>query len=247
MPTDYDEIAQDYKESKLAPWRTYAEQWSLWRLLGDVQGLRVLDLACGEGFYTRQLRERGAECVVGVDISREMIELARAQEDSTPLGIEYVCADVYRLELGEHFDVVTASYLLNYARNRDELGVMGAAISRHLRRGGRFVTINNNPGQSPASFAQTGAYGFEKTLEGELEEGAAIRYTCFLDGGRKVAFDNYYISADDHIRMLESNGMRDARWHALEISPEGLTRFGDDYWKGLIQAQPVACLDAVRC
>ena len=69
MSTDYDAVAEEYKRSKLAPWRTYLERYSLLNLLGEVRGKSVLDLACGEGFYSRLVRERGAGRVVGVDWS----------------------------------------------------------------------------------------------------------------------------------------------------------------------------------
>ena len=50
------------------------------RRLGDVNGKRALDVACGEGHYSRLLRQAGAEEVVGIDISERMIDLARASE-----------------------------------------------------------------------------------------------------------------------------------------------------------------------
>ena len=77
MSTDYDAVAKEYKRSKLAPWRTYMERYSLLKLLGKVRGKSVLDLACGEGFYSRLVRERGAARVVGVDLSSGMIGLGR--------------------------------------------------------------------------------------------------------------------------------------------------------------------------
>ena len=40
----------------------------------------MLDVACGEGFYTRMIRERGAARVTGIDLSQGMIDLARKQE-----------------------------------------------------------------------------------------------------------------------------------------------------------------------
>jgi SAM-dependent methyltransferase len=36
-----------------------------------------VDIACGEGYYTRLLRRREAGKVVGIDLSERMIELAR--------------------------------------------------------------------------------------------------------------------------------------------------------------------------
>jgi predicted RNA methylase len=39
-------------------------------LLGDLRGKNVIDLACGEGFFTRSITWAGAARVVGVDISK---------------------------------------------------------------------------------------------------------------------------------------------------------------------------------
>jgi SAM-dependent methyltransferase len=47
-------------------------------LLPDVAGLRVLDAACGPGFYSEWLARRGAQ-VVGCDVTPEMVEIARAR------------------------------------------------------------------------------------------------------------------------------------------------------------------------
>ena len=58
MSTDYDAVAEEYKLSKLAQWRTYIERYSLLNLLGKVRGKSVLDLACGEGFYSRSSESR---------------------------------------------------------------------------------------------------------------------------------------------------------------------------------------------
>ncbi|HAH49628.1 MAG TPA: class I SAM-dependent methyltransferase, partial [Planctomycetaceae bacterium] len=55
--TNYDPIAEQYKRSKQQPWRTFIECFTLLELAGNPQGLSVLDVACGEGFYTRLLRE----------------------------------------------------------------------------------------------------------------------------------------------------------------------------------------------
>ena len=71
MTTDYDPIAELYKLSKQQPWRTHIEAFSLMQLIGDLAGKSVMDVACGEGFYTRMLRyrQRGASKVTGIDLS----------------------------------------------------------------------------------------------------------------------------------------------------------------------------------
>ena len=60
MGTDYNPIAERYQRSRQQPWRTFIECFALMGLIGDPEGLSVLDPACGEGYYTRLIRHRGA-------------------------------------------------------------------------------------------------------------------------------------------------------------------------------------------
>jgi 2-polyprenyl-3-methyl-5-hydroxy-6-metoxy-1,4-benzoquinol methylase len=115
MTADYDKIAKQYKASKRLPFREYIEWYSYNKMLGDVSQKSVLDLACGEGFYSRRIKRKGADKVVGVDISEKMIRLAKRQEQNHPLGIDYILGDVMELGSIGNFDLVVASYLLNYA------------------------------------------------------------------------------------------------------------------------------------
>ena len=63
-------------------------------MLGDVQGIRICDLACGEGYLSRALASRGA-LVTGVDISRILLRYAR--EHSNGQRITYVLDDAESL------------------------------------------------------------------------------------------------------------------------------------------------------
>jgi toxoflavin synthase len=219
MGTDYDLIAEQYKRSKQSPWRTYIEQYTMLELLGDVRGKSVLDMACGEGYYSRVFKRLGARRVVGIDLSSNMIELARASEIQSPLGVEYVVGDAITFEPDEPFDIVAAAYLLNYADTREKLFAMCQAVSRSLRPGGRLVTVNNNPSQSPDRFAATEKYGFIKSAGEELRAGTPITYTIFQDGG-SFTFDNYFLSIDTHEQALESAGLRHVEWVAPRLSPQ---------------------------
>ncbi|WP_242589555.1 class I SAM-dependent methyltransferase [Corallococcus macrosporus] len=105
-------------------------------------------LACGDGLYTRQLKARGAQRVAGVDISEEMVRVAREYEAAQPLGIEYHVADVADMAPLGVFDCVTAIYLLHYAHSPEHLLRMCRSIHAHLKPGGRFVTYSFNPGFS---------------------------------------------------------------------------------------------------
>ena len=54
----YDAIAEAYSGLEASAFRRYVEAYSLFQILGDLRGARVLDLACGDGFYTRKISPR---------------------------------------------------------------------------------------------------------------------------------------------------------------------------------------------
>ena len=80
----WDRIGSKYDDYSRSATLKKAERYSIDRMVGDLHGERVLDLACGTGFHTRRLKQQGAGLVVGVDISPEMIRLAKKQEHSRP-------------------------------------------------------------------------------------------------------------------------------------------------------------------
>ena len=166
MTTDYDSIAEQYTRSKQQPWRTHIEAFSLLTLIGDPAGQFVMDVACGEGFYTRMLRQKGASKVTGVDLSEGMIGLARKQEAEYQQGIDYLVGDARRLAPSDKCDLVVAAYLLNYSQNRGELRAMCDGIAHCLKPGGRFVTVNCNPALEFPSAPSYRKYGFETSVEG---------------------------------------------------------------------------------
>ncbi|MFE2547035.1 class I SAM-dependent methyltransferase [Streptomyces sp. NPDC059355] len=81
MRFQYDSIGDRFVESKTTAAFSAADTHTLLGALdalGGVRGLDTLDLACGYGYNTRLLARGGARRAVGVDISEEMIRLARA-------------------------------------------------------------------------------------------------------------------------------------------------------------------------
>lgn len=94
MTTDYDPIAEQYGRSKYQPWRTYIETFTLMNLIGDPTGKAVVDLACGEGFYSRMIRKRGAARVLGVDLSEGMPVTWTYYLDDGSFDIENYLLDV---------------------------------------------------------------------------------------------------------------------------------------------------------
>lgn len=242
--TQYDAIAEQYRRSKASPLRRYVEAYTFMRMVGDVRGRRVLDLACGEGFYSRRLKAAGAACVVGVDVSREMIELAREAERERPLGVDYLRADVQELDNADlgSFDIVVAAYLLHYAPDEAALARMCANIAARLPAGGRFVTLNENPDQRAEDFAGYEQYGFNKTAEGPLRDGARIRY--WMVAGREMfSIDACWYSRETYERVLQAAGFRQLTWHRPVLDAAGIAEHGRDYWQEYLSNPPIAGLE----
>lgn len=96
----YDEVASLFEEgrARMALYLRHCQDPVIFRTLGGLRGKSLLDLACGDGFYTRRFRkECGAEPVVGVDLSPMLIRQAEAAERREPLGIDYQVGDVTTL------------------------------------------------------------------------------------------------------------------------------------------------------
>jgi ubiquinone/menaquinone biosynthesis C-methylase UbiE len=246
VTTDYDPIAEQYREAKQHPWRTHIEAYTLDALLPDPNGKAVLDIACGEGYYTRRVRRRGAERVVGVDLSAGMIELAQRQEAAAPLGVDYRVGDGKRLAFGAEFDLVFAAFFLNYAHDRRELQEMCDSIARCLKPGGRFLTVNSSPmlDFDPArSYRQ---YGFEAKVAGPLVEGAPIIWQVFLDDGGVFEIENYFLDRQIHEDAFRAAGFSEINWRPPRLSPEGEAQFGRDFWKPFLDHPTVAFIDCVK-
>ena len=124
---------------------------ALLEVVGEVEGLRVLDLGCGNGYIARKLARRGAQ-VTGIDASAPIIGHARRREAAAPLGIEYHVADASRLAIfgEEAFDLVVANMSL---MNIEDAGGTISEVSRLLVRNGRFVASLSHPcfDQGPTS------------------------------------------------------------------------------------------------
>jgi SAM-dependent methyltransferase len=135
-PVRYDEIADFYEG--FAP-DSYDDSVAvaLLRLVGDVSGMQVLDLACGHGRMARELARRGGR-VVGVDLSGALLEKARGREDAEPLGITYLQEDAASREAleGRVFDAVVCHFGMSDIDNLD--GVV-ATVGRVLKQGGFFA------------------------------------------------------------------------------------------------------------
>jgi ubiquinone/menaquinone biosynthesis C-methylase UbiE len=244
MATDYNKIANEYKYSKSLPWRKYLEAYTLFNIAGDVVGKSVLDLACGEGFYTRLYKLKGAAEVVGIDLSEQMIVLAKEAEKADPLGIFYFVGNALDLDLGKQFDLISASYLLNYAENESQLQTMCSVIAKHLKPGGRFVTINNNPDCKYPEMSMR-KYGFERIQKG-FNDGDEVIYQLYLPDESHVDLTNYHLSKKIHEKCFVTSGLTDVTWSNMQRSPDAIAIWDEAYWNDLLKCEPVTAISCIK-
>jgi len=236
---EYDRIGPEYQESKLLPFRLHVEEHTTFGLLPDLAGLSVVDLACGDGIYARKLRRRGAARVVGVDISAEMISLARRAEEAEPLGVEYVLADVATVELDETFDIAFCSYLFNYAASRDGLRTLIDSVARLVRPGALVVGCNDFPENPPSCFDRYRPYGFVKLGVADPDEGSTVTYRFFNPDGTPFELDNYFLPTEAYRTEFAAAGFVSFNWVMPTVSTEGRAAYPEGFWDAYLEAPPI--------
>lgn len=224
----YDHIGSKYEEYAQTATLKRAESYTFFRLVGALQDKRVLDLASGLGFYTRQLKQRGAAQVIGVDISPEMVRLARAKEHEAPTGVEYHEGDAtYLAPLGA-FDLVTAVYLLNYAPSKAQLLGMCRSAYANLAAGGRFVAYTVDPAftLSKPNYTPYGVTILRQTPE-------ADRYVCDAEFVTEPPAPFHYFQWSQAVYewAITAAGFREVLWHPTEVAPEDVAHYGEAYWR----------------
>jgi len=100
----------DYPQVK---WRRFCDA-----IPADLTGRSVLDIGCNAGFYSLQMKRRGAARVLGIDSDDEYLEQARFAAEVTGAEIEFRKLSVYDVGgLGERFDIVLFMGVLYHLRH----------------------------------------------------------------------------------------------------------------------------------
>ena len=243
--TDYDNITEDYKLVKTTFFHHYSETYTVFKLLNDLTDKSVIDIACGDGYYSRSIKELGASRVVGVDISREMIEIAKNYEAVLPLGIEYIVQDIVQLENIGSFDLALAIYFFHYLSTKGAVLEACEAISSNLKPGGKLIAALVDPHIPSTCPFDIEKYGFYWEFQEPRQDGAKIK-TKLLLGKEILKLENYYWSKKVYGEVLKTSGFTRIKWHPIEVSEDGKKKFGDKYWNDLKNNSPLIFLEAVK-
>ena len=140
-------------------------------LAGDIQGQSICDFACGQGWIARELARHGAQ-VTGVDLSAQLLSLARRYEEQEPLGVEYIQGDVQQaisLAQGSFDGCVCAMSLVDIP----DLQAAFRTMHLILKPGGWLVFAITHPcfELSGATWTTKSDGRLARTITGYFEEG----------------------------------------------------------------------------
>jgi SAM-dependent methyltransferase len=117
------------------------EDPAIMTVLPDLAGLRILDLGSGFGDFCRSARERGASKIVGVEISRRMIAVARSR--TSDAQIEYVNSAIEDFVIQpQAYDLIVSRLTLHYVRDYEPVV---RSVFNGLRAGGSFIFSVGHP------------------------------------------------------------------------------------------------------
>jgi len=109
------------------------------RLAGDLGGKKVIDVGCGQGFFSREFNKLGAE-VVGIDAAAGLVELARKRPAA---GVSYLVASAEKLPLPiSSADLVV---MILCVQNIKNFQAAFSEAARVLNPGGRLFIVLNHP------------------------------------------------------------------------------------------------------
>jgi len=110
IPTAPDHFLGNYPRTK---WRKFEHA-----IPADLTGKSVLDIGCNAGFYSIEMKRRGASRVLGLDFDDAYLEQARFAAELAETDIEFRKLSVYDVgALGERFDVVIFMGVLYHLRH----------------------------------------------------------------------------------------------------------------------------------
>ena len=179
--------------------------YTMQKLMGDVEGLDIVDLGCGSGVYAQYFVDNKAGAITCIDYSQDMITLVEGK-----LGdrVEAYAADVSQgipRVASESVDLVVSALMLHYL---EDLNALFKDINRVLKAGGHFVFSMHHPFPD-IECSKTGNY-FERELIQDTWD--------TVDEPVEVQF--YRRSLTEIIRALSSHGFLISEINEGEVAAE---------------------------
>ena len=144
----------------------------------------IIDAACGTGILAGELHKRNYR-VIGVDVSPEMIGVARRNQP----GIEFYVEDIRFVKLGIEADLIMCAFdSMNYFLDDKQLSEACKNIHRHLRPEGYFLFDFN----TPAHYEKKSPFMIDQDIEGKK-----FKQTGEYNKERRIAKITFDFGSDD--------------------------------------------------
>lgn len=155
-----------------------AGEWHVFEsLLPVLKGKKVLDLGCGYGWHTKYIATQGAKEVIGIDISKKMIE--KAQEINSDPKVTYLTGALEDMEFkAQEFDVIISSLTIHYIKDYNQLV---AKVYDYLVDDGIFLFSAEHP-----IFTASGKQDWNYDEDGKIVDFPIDNYS--YEGVRDTSF-----------------------------------------------------------
>lgn len=197
--------------------------------MGKINNKSILDLGCGHGYYARLFAKLGAKKILGIDISKKMIQDAKMLTKNCPT-IKYLVGDMRTLPTLGKFDLVLAIFSLHYAKTCDELYIICENIYKNLIKNGHFYAFIPHPTFAIKNNKQ---YNFSRFGKKPLKDADKMKFV-FYDAQKPTEVVNYFWSRKTYQKILKKVGFKNIVWITPTVSNQGLIKFGQEYWKNYL-------------
>ena len=138
----YEKMAEKYNELiDHKPHNAYYDRPNTLSLLPNVNGLKVLDAACGPGKYAEILLDKGAY-VTGFDISPKMVQLAQERNETKGHFFIHDLSTPFLSLQNENFDIVLCALAFHYV---EDWKLTIREFHRILKPGGFVIISSEHP------------------------------------------------------------------------------------------------------
>ncbi len=206
--TSWEPVASWYDEmlSSQDTFQTQVILPNLLRLLPP-KGKRIIDIACGQGFFSKNFADAGGE-VLGIDIAPSLIERAR---ENAGKNLKFEVASASKMSMAEsgYFD---GGMIVLALQNIEDMPESLAEAARVLKNNGTLVIVLNHP---CFRIPKASSWGFDETMNTQYRrvDHYGVPFSQKIDmtpgaknEGEKIHTMSFHRPLQDYVKFLVKAG-----------------------------------------